>query len=50
MAGHPTIGTTFALAAKGVIAPGREKFVFELGVGPIAVSLEWERDGWHSPG
>ena len=41
MAGHPTIGSTFALAAEGVIAPGREEFTFELGVGPIPVSLEW---------
>jgi trans-2,3-dihydro-3-hydroxyanthranilate isomerase len=44
MAGHPTIGSTFALALEGVIAPGRERFVFELNVGPIPVSLEW-RDG-----
>lgn len=42
MAGHPTIGTTFALAAEGVIAAGREAFVFELGVGPTPVSLEWK--------
>lgn len=42
MAGHPTIGTTFALAAEGVIAAGREKFVFECGVGPIPVDLEWD--------
>ncbi len=41
MAGHPTIGTTFALAVEGVIAPPRERFVFELGVGPTPVSLEW---------
>ena len=41
MAGHPVIGTTFALAREGVIAPGRDQFVFELGVGPIPVSLEW---------
>ena len=41
LAGHPTIGTTFALAHEGVIAPGRDSFVFELGVGPIPVSLEW---------
>lgn len=41
MAGHPTIGTTFALAAEGVIEAGREQFVFELGVGPTPVSLEW---------
>jgi trans-2,3-dihydro-3-hydroxyanthranilate isomerase len=44
MAGHPTIGTTFALAAEGVIAPGRTAFVFECGVGPIPVSLEWKDD------
>jgi trans-2,3-dihydro-3-hydroxyanthranilate isomerase len=41
MAGHPTIGSTFALALEGVIAPPREEFVFELGVGPTPVSLEW---------
>jgi trans-2,3-dihydro-3-hydroxyanthranilate isomerase len=45
MAGHPTIGSTFALAAEGKIERGREKFVFELGVGPIDVSLEWGDDG-----
>jgi trans-2,3-dihydro-3-hydroxyanthranilate isomerase len=45
LAGHPTIGTTFALAHEGVIAPGRESFVFELGVGPIPVSLEWDENG-----
>jgi trans-2,3-dihydro-3-hydroxyanthranilate isomerase len=41
MAGHPTIGTTFALARDGVIERGRPEFVFELGVGPTPVSLEW---------
>ena len=41
MAGHPTIGSTFALAAEGVIVRGRNDFVFELGVGPTPVSLEW---------
>ena len=45
MAGHPTIGSTFALAAEGVIARGREDFVFELGIGPTPVSLEWAQDG-----
>ena len=45
MAGHPTIGSTFALAHEGVIARGREKFVFELGVGPVPVSLEWDDNG-----
>ena len=41
MAGHPTIGTTFVLAREGTIARGRTDFVFELGVGPTPVSLEW---------
>src|SRR6266498_205730 len=37
MAGHPTIGSTFALAKVGAIAPPRERFVFGLGVGPVPV-------------
>lgn len=41
IAGHPTVGSTFALALEGVIAPGRDRFVFELGVGPTPVTLEW---------
>jgi len=45
MAGHPTIGSTFALAIEGTIARGREGFVFELGVGPTPVSLEWDKAG-----
>ena len=42
MAGHPTIGSTFALAHTGVIRPGTQRFVFGLGVGPVPVDLEWE--------
>ena len=42
IAGHPTVGSTFALAAEGRIARGRTDFVFELGVGPTPVSLEWK--------
>ena len=45
MAGHPTIGSTFALAHEAVIQPGRRTFVFGLGVGPIEVGLEWGGDG-----
>jgi trans-2,3-dihydro-3-hydroxyanthranilate isomerase len=41
MAGHPTVGSTFALARSGVIAAGREQFVFGLNVGPTRVELEW---------
>jgi len=44
IAGHPTIGSTFALVAEGVITKGRRDFVFELGVGPTPVSLEWDGD------
>ena len=44
MAGHPTIGTTFALARTGVIDPSRAGLVFGLGVGPTPVSLTWNGD------
>jgi trans-2,3-dihydro-3-hydroxyanthranilate isomerase len=42
MAGHPTIGSTFALAHVGLIPTGSPRFVCELGVGPVPVDLEWE--------
>ena len=42
MAGHPTIGTTFALAHLGVITPGKERWVFGLGIGPTPVELTWK--------
>jgi len=42
MAGHPTIGSTFALVKEGVIKIGQKDFVFGLGVGPTPVSLEWK--------
>ena len=42
MAGHPTVGSTFALAHTGAIAHGRTQFVFGLNVGPTPVDLEWE--------
>jgi len=45
MAGHPTIGTTFALAGAGRIRPGNETIVLGLGVGPTSVRLEWGRGG-----
>lgn len=41
MAGHPTIGSAFALAHAGVIEAGKPEVVFELGVGPTPVALEW---------
>lgn len=44
-AGHPVIGSTFALADDGVIKPGRKEFTFGLGIGPTLVELEWAADG-----
>ncbi len=41
MAGHPTIGTTFALARSGVIERGRQHFVFGCGIGPVPVAMSW---------
>jgi trans-2,3-dihydro-3-hydroxyanthranilate isomerase len=45
MAGHPTIGTAFALAHEGLIPRGRARVVFGLGVGPVPVALRWREDG-----
>jgi trans-2,3-dihydro-3-hydroxyanthranilate isomerase len=42
MAGHPTIGSTFALAHLKTITAGRPRWVFGLGVGPTTVELTWE--------
>lgn len=41
MAGHPTIGSTFALAREGRIVQGRRDWVFGLNIGPTPVALEW---------
>jgi trans-2,3-dihydro-3-hydroxyanthranilate isomerase len=41
IAGHPTIGSAFALAEEGLVAEGTEGFVFGLGVGPTPLDLEW---------
>jgi trans-2,3-dihydro-3-hydroxyanthranilate isomerase len=43
-AGHPVIGSTFALADDGAIAAGRKEFTFGLGIGPTLVELEWQGD------
>ena len=43
-AGHPVIGSTFALADEGVIKTGRKEFTFGLGIGPTLVELEWQGD------
>ena len=43
-AGHPTIGTAFALAHAGTLKPGQARTTFGLGVGPIKLDLDW-KDG-----
>lgn len=44
MAGHPTLGTAHVLAKQGRVeaADPTSHVVFEEGVGPIAVEIEWE--------
>ena len=42
MAGHPTVGSTFALARSGTIEEGRERFTYGLNIGPTPVSLVWK--------
>jgi trans-2,3-dihydro-3-hydroxyanthranilate isomerase len=44
MAGHPTIGTAFALARAGVLRPEQPRVMFGLGVGPTQVDLTWNAD------
>lgn len=39
-AGHPTVGTAFALASLGRIATDIRDIVFEEGIGPVPVSIE----------
>ena len=41
-AGHPTIGTAFALAHVGRLRPGTAKSTFGLGVGPTPIDLQWK--------
>ena len=41
MAGHPVVGSTFALARDRAIAEGRTDWVFGLNIGPTPVSLQW---------
>jgi trans-2,3-dihydro-3-hydroxyanthranilate isomerase len=40
-AGHPVIGSTFALAHEGLVEPPRDRLTLGLGLGPTAVELEW---------
>ena len=43
-AGHPTVGSTFALARAGVIERGRTTFVFGENAGPTPVTMTWLGD------
>src|SRR5215510_14730047 len=47
MAGHPTIGTTFALAHEGLIASSQRSIRLGLGIGPTLVELEWVSNRLH---
>ena len=44
MAGHPVVGSTFALARDGQIARGRTAWAFGLNVGLTPVALEWSSE------
>ncbi len=39
-AGHPTIGTAAVLASADAAEPARSEFVFEEGIGPVAVTVD----------
>jgi trans-2,3-dihydro-3-hydroxyanthranilate isomerase len=41
MAGHPTVGSAFALALTGVIPPGRRRWTVGLNIGPTPVDIDW---------
>ena len=45
MAGHPTIGTTFLLAALGTITPRQPQVMLDLQAGPTVVDLVWDAGG-----
>jgi trans-2,3-dihydro-3-hydroxyanthranilate isomerase len=42
MAGHPTVGSTFALVHEGAIPAGQSRWVFGLNIGPTPVDIEWD--------
>jgi len=44
MAGHPTVGSTFALALEGTIPAGQRRWVFGLNIGPTPVDIDWIGD------
>jgi trans-2,3-dihydro-3-hydroxyanthranilate isomerase len=42
IAGHPTVGSTFAAAHAGIVRPGTSTFTFGLNIGPTRVALDWQ--------
>ena len=40
-AGHPVIGSAFALAHEGLVRPNHGRLILGLGTGPTPVDLEW---------
>jgi trans-2,3-dihydro-3-hydroxyanthranilate isomerase len=42
MAGHPTVGSAFALAFSGAIPAGQRRWTFGLNVGPTPVDIDWD--------
>jgi trans-2,3-dihydro-3-hydroxyanthranilate isomerase len=44
MAGHPTVGSAFALAYESVIPAGRRRWTFGLNIGPTPVDIDWAGD------
>ena len=44
MAGHPTVGSPFALAFARVMPAGRRRWVFGLNIGPTPVDIDWNGD------
>ena len=41
-AGHPVIGSTFALAHEGFVKPDQARLILGLGIGATPVDLEWK--------
>jgi trans-2,3-dihydro-3-hydroxyanthranilate isomerase len=44
IAGHPIIGTVFALANAGKIKPGTTKMLLDLNIGPTPVEMDWSKN------
>src|SRR5262247_2528287 len=39
-AGHPTVGTSWVLATRGLLPAGERRILLEEGIGPVPVTLE----------